>query len=288
MPNGTLTVLCLVFGCVLVFGIGFLASRYRWYAAASILSALMVIIPIALAYKDYEGTRTFLQGLEWSALLILPCAAISVGLMSLGYLVGTRVACWQRPLNSNWHFVIIAVTLLPLVFFMLLDFIPPSKATLANKYEMLLSKQATILEGQLPSYNPESTPRHPIMHAVQYFEITVIDQKFYVEAVELFSGDYGIVSDIYDERREGSLSPVVNFSRSPNTRFVDIDVRGAFLLNNNLYYNYGKIKSVAKYSGAYDTQDYRFAKIDFSSLQDIQISKNEYEQAYDQVHHELS
>ena len=266
--------------------LGLAAARFRCLAAAIIASASIGFFPAALLLMEYHGPNSALSVAIMALFTAIPLAAVSAGFAVLGYyLIGrpfkekAKIKYLNRRLNIS--LIIIASLIIPV--FVVLDFIPPSRASQAGYYEMLITNQLNKVryDDRTDEYELEADNR------ILYLHIRNDEEK----------GEH-IWLDIYDEINAGNISgrsvePVFKFPRIEDWMPFP-DVRGAFIQDGALYYNYGKDKTVSasafnsRLSKRYYTREFQFAKIDLTTMQNIKIDKAEYERMYAQVKENLT
>jgi|GEM_PF-3958352 len=276
----TTLLLCGVAGLI----IGITGARFRCLIAAIIASASIGFFPAAFILMGYHGPHSVLSVAVEALFVASPFAVVSVEFAMLGYFLVGRLFKEQtknKYPKRHLNIVLIIIASLMIPTFIAQDFIPPPRASRADYYEMLLDKQLNKI-------------RHDYFS--DEYELNAGDRVVYVHI--RYANDNGryIWLDIYDETNAGNTSvrpvqPVFKFPRIEDWMPFP-DIRGAFLHEEMLYYNYGRDKEISKsainsrLSRRYYARDFQFAKIDLTTMQNISIDKSEYEQMYMRVKEE--
>jgi len=272
------------------FPLGLWVARLRILAAAITAAVSLCFVSVfwflqyPLVDGNYEAVlkvapRAIIPSIILSAL----CAALIIS----GYCTKRRHLKNQAspPPSARLKGIVFLVAA-SLVFpaFITQDLIPPAASSAADYYDLLLLEQATISRSQ---------GRHS---AYDEYVFETNGRKFYFQAC-VESDEVLMVSDLYSQSaakyenhryidEDGNfIEPIAIFLRQNQFPYI----RGAFLSGNFLYYNHGTEKFVTKSTlnsdlqKSYRIKNFHFAKIDLRTMENIQIGKAEYENAYSQV-----
>ncbi|MCL2487367.1 MAG: hypothetical protein FWE80_01650 [Oscillospiraceae bacterium] len=266
-------VAAIIFGIVCFFlGLGFLAARYRFLPGAAVAAGLICWLPVTVMFLDYHGPHSALSAAFWALTIALPAGAAAVALVLLGYYaIGKQIKRWFRPdypgRRPGIILVLAAAAVMPL--YIAADCIQPSPKTQAGYYAMLLFRQPQVIENGENEYEINAGGR------MLYLRTAAGETDGYTAV----RGDlYGVPDAApYDE-------PLAVFPRTAQGEAPDI--RGMFLEDKVLYYNYGpdetRLRSAFNKDmiRLYAVRDFQFGKIDLTTMKDTKIEKAEYEQAY--------
>lgn len=281
---------------IAAFLLGYFLARWRVLPAVitTIVSLCFVCAFWFFQYPLVDGgmssvLKVTLVFFPPAILMALILSAICVALILLGRRMKQRILKKEDSLPraaGRWGIICTVVASLIFPVFVVQDFVPPPASRLASHYDLLLLKQAKVsqLQGRHSAYDE------------YVFEAN--GRKLYFQAY-VDSNEILIVSDVYPQAaaryedhkyyaEDGSLiTPVAVFSR--NDDFPYVRVKGAFISGDFLYYNYGADSSVIKsafnsyWQEDYRVRDFHFAKINLNTMENHQITRAEYERAYNQT-----